>query len=27
VQSAWPGDRVARLVRDRYGAAEWTARR
>ncbi len=27
VQSAWPSDRVARLVRDRYAADEWTARR
>ena len=27
VQSAWPSDRVARLVRDRYAAAEWTGRR
>lgn len=27
VQSTWPSDRVARLVRERYAAAEWTARR
>ncbi len=27
VQSAWPSDRVARLVRDRYATAAWNERR